>query len=300
MHSEVPGELSQLIPYLPPMVRDAASCVCGWYGWGTQQLCAPCRDQAVRQHGTRLADLLSTITYDHRGVRLSWSKPDTEPTAFTPRVRFTTTDVHNPQGPAVQLGWFEEWADDQLIGACANGADDMTLLALAVAQAHYAVATLAVHEVGEWFTDHDRQVYPPHRPDPDMPGDEDNGPDGNGDIVLWFNYHPPASSTTPSIPVRDCPVQPEGLGTLPGQQLRLSPHGITITPPQESQEHVAAWTAPQPGQPPRRGDALRDIHHAMVMSELTVVATHLQLAGVPIFAAGGHGIAYTAQLTYDG
>ncbi|MEV0084465.1 hypothetical protein [Saccharopolyspora sp. NPDC050642] len=127
---------------------------------------SPCRRQAVAQHGARLAELLSEITYDHRGIRLSWAGPDTDPTAFTPRVRFTTADVHDPHGPPVCFGWFEDHADDQLIAACTAGADDWTVLGMAVAQAHYAVATLAVHEVGEWFTYQGRQVFPPHRPDP--------------------------------------------------------------------------------------------------------------------------------------
>ncbi|MGP3941871.1 hypothetical protein [Streptomyces sp. 6N106] len=78
---------------------------------------------------------------------MSWTGPDDHPSAFTPRVHFTAPDVLEPHGATIALRWFDHWADDQLIAACAAGADDEHLLALSVAQAHYALATLAVFPV---------------------------------------------------------------------------------------------------------------------------------------------------------
>ncbi|MEV0084464.1 hypothetical protein [Saccharopolyspora sp. NPDC050642] len=58
-----------------------------------------------------------------------------------------------------------------------------------------------------------------------------------------------------------------------------------------------AWTAPQAGEDSVER-ALRDIHHVMVMSELDVVAEHLQLRGEPVFTADSN--AFAARLAYDG
>ncbi|MFI1259186.1 hypothetical protein ACH4U6_36415 [Streptomyces netropsis] len=282
-------------------------------------------------HGDRLAALLNRITFDHRGVHLSWSGPGTDAECFTPRVRLTAPDVHDTNGTPIALRWFEYWADDQLIAACAHGASDDEILALAVAQAHYALATLLVHEVGEWFTYRGRQVYPPHRPDPYVPQDEDGGPDGNGAIVLWLTYpHPagPAPGPAPGAPLPAAArisagsashlaplpaavpgpvaahrVDPADIGTLPGQLLILDSHQITVTPPHALTATRGTWS-PVPDQHDALAQALRDIHRVMVMSELAVLATCLHLNGAPVLAlAPGPswtGAPWHAHLTDDG
>ncbi|WP_414170972.1 hypothetical protein ACMATS_38320 (plasmid) [Streptoverticillium reticulum] len=331
-----PALLAPLVPYLPPLTRDVARCVCG--GWGAraeESLCRTCREQAVAVHGERLAALLSRITYGHRGVRLHWTGPDTDAECFTPRVHFTAPDVNDPGGPAIELRWFEHWADDQLVTACAHGARDEEILALAVAQAHYALATLLVHEVGEWFTYHGRQVFPPHRRDPHLPLDEDNGPDGNGPVVLWLTY-----STTPTARAEDtgptaghgpltdpalvlgqeaapplssaggpgagpaCPVNWAALGARPGRVLTLAPHGITVTAPDTTT--FSAWSprARQQSRQETLEQALRDIHHVMVRSGLCDLAAHLNLDGVPVLAphpgTQAPGAPWQLSLAYDG
>ncbi|GAA1733017.1 hypothetical protein GCM10009680_86940 [Streptomyces yatensis] len=303
--------LPPLVPYVPPMAREPVYCPCGRSGPTAESLCRPCRQRAVEEHGARLAGLLAHVTYDHRAVRLSWTGPDDHPSAFTPRVHFTAPDVLDPYGATIALRWFDHWADGQLIAACAAGADDEHLLALSVAQAHYALATLAVHEVGEWYTYRGHQVYPPHRPDPYLPHDEDGGPDGNGQVVLWLTYggasgptgDKPRASAIPCVAGR--PVNRDDIGTLPGQTLILAPHAITVTPPRTTRTAHTPWTNPRDSEDPVEL-ALRDIHQAMVMSELSVVAAHLHLSGAPVLAQnpdprqGGDGIAWAAFLTYDG
>ncbi|MFD5752230.1 hypothetical protein [Streptomyces sp. NPDC127033] len=255
--------------------------------------------------------LLKTITYDHRGVRLLWTGAGSDPSAFTPRVDFTTPDVHAPHGAPVRFRWFDLWADDQLIAACARGAGDEQVLALALPMAHYALATLAVHEVGEWYTYRSSQVYPPHRPDPYLPHEEDRGPDGNGQVVLWLTYGSPTSAATgqprADTPVRTGrpPVRREELGTLPGQTLRLSPNGITVIPPAGRTVTASAWSVLRDEEGPLAA-ALRDIHRTMAMSELAAVADHLSLSGQPVFAPTpdyaqhSNRIPWDACLTYDG
>ncbi|MEU5423494.1 hypothetical protein [Streptomyces sp. NPDC020667] len=319
------------------MTRDVARCVCG--GWGLtaeESLCRPCRRAAVDVHGGRLAALLNRITFDHRGVCLSWSGPSTEPEAFTPRVRLSAPDVGDPHGAAIELRWFDYWADDQLIAACARGASDGEVLALAVAQAHYALGTLLVHEVGEWFTYRGRQVFPPHRPDPCFPLDEDNGPDGNGPVVLWLTYpttptaraadtgptagHGPRTDPAP-VPGQEaapplCPtagsgagpadrVDPAAFGARPGHVLTLAPHGITVTASDDTT--VSGVWSPRDRQGPQQETlerALHDIHGVMVLSELCGLAAHLSLDGVPALApepgCGMPGVPWEVRLTYDG
>jgi len=304
--------LPPLVPYVPPMARESVCCPCGrWGPTAEESLCRPCRQRAVGEHGERLAGLLAHVTYDHRAVHLSWTGPDDGPSAFTPRVHFTAPDVLAPHGASITLRWFDHWADDQLIAACATGAGDEHLLALSVAQAHYALATLAVHEVGEWNTYRGHQVYPPHRPDPYLPHDEDGGPDGNGQVVLWLTYDGAAGSAADqprasalSRTVRQ-PVHREDIGTLPGQTLILAPHGITVTPPHTALPTFTSWTTPRENEDPVEL-ALRDIHQAMVISELGAVAAHLHLSGAPVLARnpgphlGGDGVAWAASVTYDG
>ncbi|MGW7605525.1 hypothetical protein [Streptomyces antimycoticus] len=226
-------------------------------------------------------------------------------------MHFTAPDVLEPHGAAIALRWFDHWADDQLIAACAAGAGDEHLLALSVARAHYALATLVVHEVGEWYTYRGQQVYPPHWPDPHLPHEEDGGPDGNGQIVVWLTYghaagsisDQPRASTFPHVAGRL--VNRDDIGTLPGQALILAPHGITVTPPRTTLTALTPWTNSRDNEDPVEL-ALRDIHQAMVMSELSVVAAHLHLSGAPVLAPspglrqGGDGMAWAASLTYDG
>ncbi|MEU2514741.1 hypothetical protein [Streptomyces syringium] len=239
-------------------------------------------------------------------------------------MRFTAPDVLDPSGPVLAMHWFEHWADDELIAACAPGAPDDVILALAVAQAHYALATLLIHEVGEWFTYRGRQVFPPHRPDPYLPLDEDGGPDGNGAVVLWLTYGPaaapgpaagrPGAAPAPvpvSRPVSApgpgagesrpcCPVpppvprravrrrvDPADVATLPGQLLTLSPYGPAVTAPDSAALTSGTWSPPQDHhQDDEDVEAvereLRDIHHALVMSELTMLAAHLKLHHAPV------------------
>ncbi|MFD4243667.1 hypothetical protein ACFWP3_19025 [Streptomyces sp. NPDC058525] len=153
--------LPQLIPYTPPLARDSEHCPCGDSGPTCEEsMCRPCRELAVATHGQRLTRLLSTICYDHRGVRLTWTEASGYASAFTPRVDFLMPDVHNPEGPLHLFRGFAYWEDDQLIAACAKGARDEEILALALAMAHYALATLAIHEVDEWYSYRSAQVYP--------------------------------------------------------------------------------------------------------------------------------------------
>ncbi|MEV4505487.1 hypothetical protein [Streptomyces klenkii] len=258
-------------------------------------------------------------------------------------MRLTAPDVNNPHGPAIELRWFEHWADDELIATCARGATDAEVWALAVAQAHYALATLLVHEVGEWFTYRGRQVFPPHRPDPYLPLDEDNGPDGNGAVVLWLIYGPaaapgpaagrPGAAPAPvpvprSVSAPDpgaggsgpcCPVpppvprravrrrvDPADVGTLPGRSLRLSPYGPAVSAPHSDALTFGTWSPPQDHRQDEEAveRELRDIHHAMVMSELTMLAAHLKLHHAPVLTPlpvlSGPGVAWYARLTYDG
>ncbi|MET9777670.1 hypothetical protein ABZ023_26005 [Streptomyces sp. NPDC006367] len=304
--------LPQLVPYTPPLARDTQRCPCGSLGPTCEEsMCRPCRRRAVAVHGERLTRLLKTITYDHHGVELLWTKGGSDPTAFTPTVDFTTPDVHDPHGAPVRFRWLDLWADDQLIAACARGGSDDEVLALAVAMAHYALSTLAVHEVGEWYTYRASQVYPPHRPDPNLPHEEDHGPDGNGEVVLWLTYgrpvSPAAAQTWADTPVRGTrlPVRREELGTLPGQTLHLSPRGITVIPPAGRSVTTNAWSAPRDDEDAVAA-ALRDIHYAMAISELAVVAEHLNLCGQPVFASTpgfaqqGNFLPWDAYLSYDG
>ncbi|MGP3941887.1 hypothetical protein [Streptomyces sp. 6N106] len=131
--------------------------------------------------------------------------------------------------------------------------------------------------MGEWYTYRGHQIYPPHRPDPYLPHDEDGGPDGNGQVVLWLTYGD-ASAPTADQPRASVfshgvrlPVNRDDIGTLPGQTLFLAPHGITVTSPHTSLATFTSWTNPQDGEG-AVALTLRDIHQAMVMSELGVVA----------------------------
>ncbi|MEE1797566.1 hypothetical protein PUR57_02505 [Streptomyces sp. JV176] len=239
-----------------------------------------------------------------------WSGADSDPGAFTPRVDFTTPDLHDPHGAPVQFRWFGLWEDDQLIAACARGFSDEQVLALALSMAHYALATLAVHEVGEWYTYRSSQVYPPHRPDPYLPHEEDRGPDGNGQVVLWLTYGSPASDAAgqpradTSVSADRPPVRREELGILPGQTLDLSPNGITVIPPADRSVTAGVWSAPR-DEDASVAVALRDVHRTMAMSELAVVAAHLHLSGQTVFAptpGSAHRgcLSWDACLTYDG
>ncbi|MEE1931279.1 hypothetical protein V1J52_24410 [Streptomyces sp. TRM 70351] len=224
-------------------------------------------------------------------------------------MQFTAPDVTDRHRTVSTFRWFDMWADDQLIAACAAGLDDGHVSALAVAQAHYALATLALHEVGEWYTYRGEQVFPPHRPDPCLPGVEDRGPDGNGQVILWLDYGRAALPAAAQHPGRwvarsaVCPVDRADLGTLPGQILTLTSVGVCVTPPHGGAATVTAWTV-HPAADTVLEQALRDVHHGMAMSELTVIAAHLRLAGMPVLApvpaTGAGGVACTAHLSYDG
>ncbi|MFD3546073.1 hypothetical protein ACFWUW_10720 [Streptomyces sp. NPDC058655] len=303
--------LPQLIPYTPPLARDSERCLCGTSGRTCEEsMCRPCRELAVATHGQRLTRLLGTIRYYHRGVRLSWTEASGSASAFTPRVDFLMPDVHNPDGPPHLFRGFAYWEDDQLIAACAKGASDGEIQALALAMAHYALATLAIHEVDEWYSYRSAQVYPPHRTDPYIPQDEDRGPDGNGAVVLWLTYGSAAHKAagqpnrdTPR-PARHLPLEREDLAIMPGQTLHIDLEGIGVTPPGSSVPTTNTWSAPREGED-LIGASLRDVHYALVMSELAVVADNLTFAGRRAFAptpgTTPHAfIPWDAYLTYDG
>ncbi|MFJ4526196.1 hypothetical protein ACIP4Y_35660 [Streptomyces sp. NPDC088810] len=297
-----------LVPYLPPIARASATCVCGATRWVVEEvMCPPCRGKAVERHGDRLTHLLADISYNHRGVHLAWSDACADPGAFNPHVVFTAPDVTDPHRKQIQLRWFHYWADDMLVAACAAGAGDEEVLALAVAQAHYAIATLAVHEVGEWFTFRGEQVFPPHRCDPGLPNDEENGPDGNGAVVLWLRYgreataHPPAASTA----IRDHAAYLADITTLPGQKPRADTAGITVEGPGDAPATHFAWAdATTAEATDDRSRILHAVHQAIVASELTVVARHLLVGGQPVLAPSpppaSRGVPWQAHLTYDG
>lgn len=300
-----------LAPYLPPITREPARCVCGGSGRTAEEtLCRPCRETAVAEHGDRLTRLLGGITYDHRSVHLKWSATGTTPEAFNPRVTFTAPDATDPDRALVEFHGFAYWADDMLVAACAAGASDDQVLALAVAQAHYVISCLAVHEVGEWFTYRDEQVFPPHRPDPYLPHDEDSGPDGNGQVVLWLTYGRAVrggrpAGAVPSPLSAECWPDLADLGTLPGQTLSVDQHGITIEGPGDAPAAFTAWADAAPDMPSDGLEqVLRPIHQAIVASELAVVARHLRLLGEPVLAPApgpaGDGVAWQAYLTHDG
>ncbi|QYA98909.1 hypothetical protein KZO11_37830 [Streptomyces anulatus] len=199
-----------------------------------------------------------------------------------------------------------------LVAACAGGASDDEILALAVAQAHYAVATLAVHEVGEWFTFRGEQVFPPHRPDHGLSGDEGNGPDGNGAVVLWLAYdHEDSTTRTPgagAAPVGGPASCLADIGSLPGQRLDADDSGITVKGPGDAPATRIPWAeaheAIPSGAEHQRSDILHAVHQSIVSSELRVVARHLLLRGQPVLApapgAEGSGLAWQFRLTYDG
>ncbi|MFJ6141385.1 hypothetical protein [Kitasatospora sp. NPDC092286] len=292
------------------MIREMERCLCGQSGLTCEEsMCRSCREDAVAVHGQRLERLLSTIRYEHRGVTLTWTEVSSHASAFTPRVSFLVPDVDDPQGPPHLFRGFAYWEDDQLIAACARGASDDEILSLALAMAHYALATLAIHEVDEWYTYRSVQVYPPHRRDQHLPHEEDRGPDGNGAVVLWLTYTGPAhaeAGQVPDVPVIPArvPVHREDVAIMPGQSLRMGATAIQITSPASAVTTSNQWTALRGGEDVLAA-ALRDIHHAMVLSELCVVARHLTLAGHPAFAARpgsaeGDRLTWYAYLTYDG
>ncbi|MEW1629661.1 hypothetical protein AB0387_20025 [Streptomyces sp. NPDC089173] len=299
-----------LVPYLPPMIREMERCLCGQSGLTCEEsMCRSCREDAVVVHGQRLARLLSAIRYEHRGVTLTWTEASSHASAFTPRVSFLMPDVYDPQGPPHLFRGFAYWEDDQLIAACARGASDDEILSLALSMAHYALATLAIHELDEWYTYRSVQVYPPHRRDQHLPRDEDRGPDGNGAVVLWLAYTGPAhaeAGQVPDVPLMPThvPVHREDVAIMPRQALCMGATAIQVTPPASAVTTSNQWTAPRDGEDVLAA-ALRDIHHTMVLSELSVVARNLTLAGSPAFAARpgsaeGDRLTWDAYLTYDG
>ncbi|MFE5859769.1 hypothetical protein [Streptomyces virginiae] len=310
-YSVTPAMLPQLIPYTPPLARDSDRCPCGGSGLTCEEsMCRPCRELAVATDGRRRTQLLSTIRYDHRGVRLNWTEASSHASAFTPRVDFLMPDVHNPEGPPHLFRGFAYWEDDQLIAACAKGARDEEILSLALAMAHYDLATLAIHEVDEWYTCRSAQVYPPHRPDPYVTQDEDRGPDGNGAVVLWLAYggaaHHAAGQPHGDIPrrPRHLPIEQGDLDTMPGQTLHIDLEGIRVTPPGSTALTTSGWSAPREGEATAAA-SLRDVHRALVMSELAVVASNLSLSGRLALAPTPGAtptalLAWDAYLTYDG
>ncbi|MFB7918929.1 hypothetical protein [Streptomyces sp. NPDC056061] len=299
-----------LVPYVPPAAREAATCVCGVSRLAFEEiLCPPCRRTAVERHGDRLAGLLADISYNCRDVHLTWSEAGIAPDAFNPRVVFTAPDVTDPHRQKIQLRWFDCWADDMLVAACATGASDKMVLALAVAQAHYAIATLAVHEVGEWFTFRGEQVFPPHRRAPDLPDDEETGPDGNGQVVLWLAYGHDDSIDRPrgpvSAPIADHVTYLADIGTLPGQRLCADESGITVEGPDNALATRFPWSnASTAGAGDDRTRVLHSVHRSLVVSELMVVARHLLVHSRPVLAPtpgpGAVGVVWQAHLTYDG
>lgn len=302
-----------LVPYVPPIARDAATCVCGVSRWVFEEvLCRSCRSAAVEEHGERLTRLLADISYDYRDIHLTWSAAGESPESFNPRVLFMAPDVTDPGRGKIQLRWFHYWADDMLVAACAAGASDDEVLALAVAQAHYAIATLAVHEVGEWFTFRGEQVFPPHRPDHDLPGDEENGPDGNGAVVLWLSYgQDVAARTSGAVPAPAASSHVPYLAdiaTLPGQRLHADDSGITVEGPGDAPATRFSWAeaagAAPSGIEDDRSRTLHAVHQSIVASELGVVARHLLVRGQPVLAptsgSEGSGLAWRSHLTYDG
>ncbi|MFB7836117.1 hypothetical protein [Streptomyces sp. NPDC056056] len=308
----LPGQLTlpTLVPYLPPMIREMERCLCGDSGLTCEEsMCRPCREEAVAVHGQRLSRILDTIRYEHRGVTLTWTEASSHASAFTPRVSFLMPDVDDPQGPPHLFRGFAYWEDDQLIAACAKGANDEEILALALAMAHYALTTLAIHEVDEWYTYRSVQVYPPHRRDQHLPHEEDRGPDGNGAVVLWLTYTGPAHAEAGQVPdaahaTELIPVRREDVAIMPAQSLQMTATAIQVTAPTTTTTTTNHWTAPRQGEDPLAA-ALRDIHHTLVISELCVVARHLTLAGRPAFAATpdsaeGDRLTWDAYLTYDG
>ncbi|MFD6465357.1 hypothetical protein [Streptomyces goshikiensis] len=309
--------LPPLVPYIPPLARETERCPCGGSGLLCEEsMCRPCRSRAVSVHGQRLTRLISAIQYDHRDVRLTWTEASEHASAFTPRIDFLMPDVHNPQGPPHRFRAFAFWEDDLLISACARGASDEEIVALALSMAHYALATQALHDIGEWYTYRSSQVYPPHRPDPYLPHDEDCGPDGNGPVILWLAYGSPACAEaghpqgdTPMRPMRATrpPVDRQDLGTMPGQTLLLGTGRVTVTAPASNIRTDGDWTVRRDGEGALAA-ALRDVHQTMAMSELEVVARNLHLDGHPAFdpipaclrPAPAGGLFWDAYLTYDG
>ncbi|MFF4188470.1 hypothetical protein ACFYZ9_35255 [Streptomyces sp. NPDC001691] len=303
-----------LVPYVPPIARDAASCVCGVSRWVFEEvLCQSCRSTAVEEHGERLTRLLAEISYDYRDIHLTWSAAGESPESFNPRVLFMAPDVTDPGRGKIQLRWFRYWADDMLVAAYAAGASDEEVLALAVAQAHYAIGTLAVHEVGEWFTYRGKQVFPPHRSDPGFPADEENGPDGNGAVVLWLAYDR-QNSTTPTpgaaaaAPAGGWEPYLTDIGTLPGQRLDADDSGITVDGPDDAPATRFSWAdataAFSLGPEDDRSRTLHAVHQSIVSSELSVIARHLLVRGQPVLAPApgskGSGLPWRFHLTYDG
>ncbi|MEU1824212.1 hypothetical protein ABZ502_17515 [Streptomyces abikoensis] len=198
-----------------------------------------------------------------------------------------------------------------LLTACVAGADDSQVLSLAVAQAHYAVSSLAVHEVGEWFTYHGTQVFPPHRPDPYLPHDQDGGPDGNGQVVLWLDYGPAAGEApeakTPLDAAADQYVDLAAIGTLPGQAVCLSKDGVTVDGPGCS-SITLPWSglSPVPAATNSQERVLHLLHQAVVASELRLIAQNLRVQGESVLAPvpGPYQdqarVNWRAHLTYDG
>lgn len=163
------------------------------------------------------------------GLGAAWDDVDAVVAQASDRIRFTHPDVHLSISPAAtELTWRGPDSDDPAgpvrdwdwlsapdttglvelerlaVSRTAAAADEV--VRLLTRRAHQALALNAVHEVGEWLKLNGVRPFGPHTPIRDrltgqvVPGGVDDGPQGNGAVLLELAYDAHLPEAAPTVP----------------------------------------------------------------------------------------------------